>query len=301
MSQANSPSAERPYGLERVLRCWPVQRSGFYARRKRAADGHVPAKRGPKPACDDAALLAAIQRVLADSPWVGEGYRKVWARLRAQDTRTSPKRVLRVMREHDLLAPTRAGRARGPQAHDGTIIPPAPDQRWGTDQSGTLTGEGQAAIFFVLDHFTGECLGIHAARRGTRWEALEPLRQAAVRIFGHTQAGVATAAELELRHDHGSQFVSRDYQRELRHLGITSSPSFVRQPEGNGCAERFVRTLKEQLLWLQHFATVEELRQALRAFQERYNQEWILGRHGYRTPAQVRAQWEADQAAADAA
>ncbi len=46
-------------------------------------------------------------------------------------------------------------------------------------------------------------------------------------------------------------------------MGIESSPAFVRQPEGNGVAERFIRTLKEQLLWVRRFATVEELRLAL--------------------------------------
>ena len=52
------------------------------------------------------------------------------------------------------------------------------------------------------------------------------------------------------RHHHGSQYVSDYFQGELRFLGITSSPAFVREPEGNGVAERFIRTLKEQLLWV---------------------------------------------------
>ena len=92
-----------------------------------------------------------------------------------------------------------------------------------------------------------------------------------------------------LRHDHGSQYVSHHFQAEIRFLGIESSPAFVREPEGNGCAERFIRTLKENLLWVRHFATVEELRLALSAFRQTYNQSWIIERHGYKTPAQVRA------------
>ena len=63
----------------------------------------------------------------------------------------------------------------------------------------------------------------------------------------------------------------------------------MREPEGNGCAERFIRTLKENLLRVRHFATVEELRLALIAFKRTYNQTWIIERHGYRTPDQVRA------------
>ena len=57
----------------------------------------------------------------------------------------------------------------------------------------------------------------------------------------------------------------------------------------HGCAERFIRTLKENLLWLRRFETVEELRLALQRFRETYNRTWIIERHGYRTPAQVRA------------
>ena len=63
----------------------------------------------------------------------------------------------------------------------------------------------------------------------------------------------------------------------------------MREPEGNGCAERFVRTLKEQLLWLTPFATVEELRVALLAFKERYNTHWLIERHAHRSPATVRS------------
>lgn len=80
------------------------------------------------------------------------------------------------------------------------------------------------------------------------------------------------------------------FQTETKFLGIESSPAFLREPEGNGCAERFIRTLKEQLLWLKTFRTVEELRLALHEFKDRYNREWIVGRHGYRTPNEVRRQ-----------
>ena len=86
-----------------------------------------------------------------------------------------------------------------------------------------------------------------------------------------------------------SQYVSHHFQGEIRFLGVESSPAFVREPEGNGCAERFIRTLKENLLWVRRFATVEELRLALQAFKETSDRAWIIERHGYRTPAQVRS------------
>ena len=84
--------------------------------------------------------------------------------------------------------------------------------------------------------------------------------------------------------------MSHHFQAEIRFLGVESSPAFVREPEGNGCAERFIRTLKENLLWVRRFATVEELRLALQQFRQTYNRSWIIERHGYKTPAQVRAE-----------
>jgi hypothetical protein len=83
--------------------------------------------------------------------------------------------------------------------------------------------------------------------------------------------------------------MSDEFQRELSFLGMTSSPSFVREPEGNGVAERFIRTLKENLLWIRPIATVAELVEALRAFKRRYNEQWLIERHGFRTPSLARA------------
>ena len=148
-------------------------------------------------------------------------------------------------------------------------------------------GEGQAAVFVAVDHCSAECVGVHASRRADRFEALEPVKQAVRERCGGFAKDVA--AGLRLRHDHGSQYVSHDFRAEIRFLGIESSPAFVREPEGNGCAERFIRTLKENLLWVRRFGTVEELRLALQQFRQTYNQSWIIERHGYRAPAQVRA------------
>ena len=236
----------------------------------------------------DAALVEAIRAVLAGSGFHGEGYRKVWARLRFAGIRTSRRRVLRLMRGHGLLAHQRPGAPRGPRRHDGTITTDRVDVLWGTDFTTVVTGEGQAAVLVAVDHGSTECVGIHAARQATRFEALEPLRQGVRQRFGGFAKDVASG--LSVRHDHGSQYMAGDFRKELAFLGIESSPAFVRAPEGNGCAERFIRTLKENLLWLQSFATVEALRQAVLAFKERYNRTWIVERHGYKTPAQVRAE-----------
>lgn len=296
MSQATSPSTDKPYGLARVCRVWGIARSTIYWQRHERA---MPAaRRGPLGPCADDELVAHIRRLLEASPFPGEGYRKVWARLRHRGIRTSPRRVLRLMRAHQLLAPTRPGHPHGPKAHDGTIIPTQVETMWGTDMTATFTRqEGQVAIFIAVDHYSAECGGIHAAKQGTRFEALEPIRQGVGTYLG--AFGQDIAQGLALRHDHGSQYMSQVFQEELTVLGIASSPAFVREPAGNGCAERFIRTLKENLLWLKTFDTVEDLRLALHEFQRQYNETWLIGRHGYKAPAQVRHEQQC--ALADAA
>ncbi|MFZ5926833.1 MAG: integrase core domain-containing protein [Acidobacteriota bacterium] len=68
---------------------------------------------------------------------------------------------------------------------------------------------------------------------------------------------------------------------------LESSPAFVREPEGNGCIERFFRTLKEQLLWVRHFESLEELAEALEEFRRRYNGQWPVERRHFQSPRQA--------------
>ena len=113
-------------------------------------------------------------------------------------------------------------------------------------------------------------------------------RSARASANASVRSATAWPAGSELRHDHGSNYLADDFQQEVAFFGIESSPSFVREPEGNGVAERFIRTLKENLLWVRSFDTIEELRLALLAFKRTYNEQWMLEKYHYRSPAQVR-------------
>ncbi len=137
------------------------------------------------------------------------------------------------------MAPSRAPRVVGPRVYDGMITTERPNQRWGTDATSTVTvKDGAVTVFIGVDHCTFEGIGIHAARRATRFEALEPIR--------------------------------------LR---------------GAPAVRRCLR------LWVRTFQTVEELRQALLDWLHLYNEQWLIERHGFRSPIQVRRDllvtWEA--------
>ena len=296
MSRTLSSSSHQPYGVARVTAVWDLARSSFYAARRRQQQPQTPQKRGPKVHSDEE-LVTAIRELLAEPVFTGEGYRKIWARLRHRGIRSSKDRVLRLLREHQLLSPARQPEPVRSHPHEGTIVSEAPNQMWGTDATATFTeAEGAVTVFAAIDHCTAECVGIHVVKKATRFEALEPIRQGVKERFGAFAAG--SAADLRLRHDHGSVYMSDDFRSEIQFLGIEPSPAFVRQPEGNGCIERFFRTLKEQLLWIRRFRDLEELRAALIEFRDRYNRCWILERLNYRTPAQARRDFEIEFEAA---
>ena len=196
MSAATSPGTGLAYGLRRVCGAWGMARSSFYAMTSGQHAEQPPAKRrGPKPAISDQALLVAIEADLEASPWEGEGYRKVWARLRVcRDIRVARKRVLRLMRENNLLSPHRCRRRGGNQ---------------------------------------------------------------------------------------------------IKFWGIQPSYAFVAEPQTNGVAERFNRTLKEQIIHGRIYRNIAELRDAVRDFVELYNAQWIVEKNGYLSPAQARQAWHA--------
>jgi putative transposase len=147
MISATAPSRQRPYGTARVCRIWGVSRATLD--RHRTADGAAndarpPRRRGPVGACGATDLLAAIQAVLEASPFLGEGTRTVWARLRVQGIRTAARRVRRLRKEHGLLAPHRPASRLAPP-HDGPIVTGRVDEVWGPDMTQTVTpAEGRA-------------------------------------------------------------------------------------------------------------------------------------------------------------
>ena len=289
MSTETSAVTGQRYGLERVCQVLEFPRSTIYA--KRAAECRKvialrPKKRGPKPRVSDAGLLEAIRADLAASPFVGEGHRKPWARLRLAGLRVSRTRVLRLMRENQLLSPHRRPQGKL-DPHEGTIVTERPDEMWGTDGVRIETVEdGWVWTFSAVDHCHAECVGWHVTKIGDRFAALEPIAQGLHRYFGGVQAEAGRG--LALRMDHGTQYMADHFLKQVKFWGIAPSFAFVAQPQTNGVAERFNRTLKEQAIYGRVFRNIEEVRRAVGEFVERYNTHWRLEKLGFRTPYEAR-------------
>jgi len=287
MRAAVSPGTGRRYPLTWICRAYRLARATVYTA---ATDKLAPpaGKRGPRTAVSDVEVLTAIRAVLAACPFHGEGYRKVRARLAHGGLAVGGKRVLRLMRQYQLLAPRRLGPPNGNPAHDGTIVTDRPDVMWGTDATRFYTEQdGWCWFFGAIDHYAADVVGWHVAKIGDRWAALEPLRQGVRHAFGAFAKDMARG--LQIRCDWGPQYVADAWINEVKWLGMTISPSYVGEPECNGVIERFIRTLKEQCLYLHQFASLAEAREMIAAFIKTYNTEWLLERLGYQTPAGARA------------
>src|SRR5689334_14766273 len=115
---------------------------------------------------------------------------------------------------------------------------------------------------------------------------------AVLKQFGHLDAGADRG--LALRHDHGSNFMADVFQKQAKFWGMAPSYAFVGEPETNGVIERLFRTLKEQAIHGRIFQTIEDVRDAVRAFVARYNAEWLVEKNGYRNPARMRADWQGE-------
>jgi transposase InsO family protein len=244
------------------------------------------ARPGPTGSISDTELLRLIRQVLLASPFAGEGYRKIRARLRREhQVHVSGKRVLRLLRSEGLLAPQRVRGRRTPRPHDGTIIPEAPNLRWGTDATMAWTRtDGWVWVFVCIDHFTAKAWA-HVAKVGDRFAALQPVYDAVIDRWGRLDADIARG--LQVRHDWGPQYRSAHFTGSLAWLGISDDPAFLGEPETNGCAERWIRTLKDQCLWTTLHDTIDQLRQAVAGFVDRYNGAWLIQRHGHQTPKEA--------------
>ncbi len=207
----------------------------------------------------------------------------------ADGVKVGRRRVLRLMRENNLLSPYR-GRRGDPNLHQGEIITQAPNVMWGTDGARVFTVEdGWVWLFVAVEHWNVECMGWHVCKQGTRFAALEPISQGLMTTVGSVAADAGRG--LALRMDHGTQYLSDHFQNQVKYWGIRPSFAFIEQPQTNGVAERFIRTLKEQVIYGRVFQNLQEVREAVRRFVDTYNREWLVEKNGFLSPWQARVQW----------
>jgi len=153
-----------------------------------------------------------------------------------------------------------------------------------------LTDEGWAYVVVVNDWFTKKILGAFVGDRSRAADWLAAINQAVCRQF---PAGIREAEKLELNlmSDNGSQPTSLTFMRECRALGIKQAFTAYANPKGNADTERLIRTIKEELCWLQEWSSVAELVVEMEKFVEYFNANYLHSALGYKTPNAFEAEW----------
>jgi putative transposase len=286
LSKVVNSRTGKPYPMLLVLKVAEYSSATWYKSAKPSA-GIV--KKGPKPFLNDDQALEAIKDEIKFSLFHSEGYIKITKRLANKGKIIGKHRVNRLLRENNLLSPVRPVKQGARTKHEGTIKTDKPNILWATDGKQFYTEQdGKCWLFSVIDHFNDEILGFHVCKNGDRFAAMEPVRQAVRKEYGSINAGICKETHLALRSDHGTQYDSKDFVKEMKFLGLTESKAFVRSPECNGIIERWHRTINEQVFAINAFDNIENATKVITKFIQDYNQDWMLHRLKLKTPKQIR-------------
>ncbi len=228
-------------------------------------------------------LKAAIQEVVAEHK--GWGVRKVWAFLRKQGKRASQRRVWALMSAMGLTFDKANQRANHTHGH---VTVPESNRRWGTDLTTVWTRQdGVVAVLPVIDcgdRFVPE-IGVSKSQESR--DVLLPLERALEGVFG---APSNLPALFELRTDHGPQYTGRDCDGLCDTWGIDHTFAPVGRPTGNAVTERFIQTLKVELIWTRDWDSLQELHDAIQAWLVTYNYKRPHQALNWLTPAEKRAE-----------
>lgn len=256
-----------------------VSRASFYRHRQRAA----PAL-GPNQTENE--LRRTIEGIALEMP--SYGYRPMTAELHRRGLLVNRKRVLRLMRQDNLLCRRkRSFIATTDSRHSmkvfpnltGALVVTARDQLWVADITYIRLPRAFVYLAVVLDAFSRRVIGWAIQRHLTTELTLKALQQ--------TLATRSVTPGLIHHSDRGVQYAAADYVSLLVKHQIRISMSRPGNPYDNAKAERFMRTLKYEEVHLTEYQTLIEARASIRRFiEDVYNRKRLHSALGYRPPVE---------------
>jgi putative transposase len=229
-------------------------------------------------------LMSAIREIVAEQPaW---GVRKVWATLRRREKLVSLRRVHALMRAANLVL-AREHEGRGDAAPRGHVVTALPNRRIAADFTTVRTElDGTVAVAIAVDCGCRSVLDVTVTKSQTSGAILASVDRAMERAFGSPEA---VPDGVELRTDHGPQYTGRDAEELTKTWRVTHTFAPVGRPTGNAVAERTIRTMKEECIWLTDWRDIDELVAALGRWARTFNEDRPHQALGWQTPAERRA------------
>ena len=265
---------EKGVSLKRICLHLKISRSSFYARKSEKTVKS--AVYNPQ----DAIVLSQIKEIRGlHTFW---GYRRVWAWLKHREKIViSKKRTYRIMKENNLLCPKKAFRKNEAKTRSKPKAT-RPNQYWGIDMTKfMINGLGWVYLVIVLDWFTKKIVGFDLSLRSRTSDWEKALDMALNNQF---KDGVRDKG-LNLISDNGSQPTSVAFMKNLSHLGINQIFTTYDNPKGNAETERMMRTIKEEVIWINDFETFEEAENTIgKWILNDYNKLYIHSALNYKSP-----------------
>lgn len=260
-----------------------ISRQAYYEVRPARAETLRKA-RAERPDIVPAELLReAITKVADENPaW---GTRKVWASLRKADLRASYKRVWALMKAMGLAFAASTHRDVDTRGH---VAVPASNRRWATDLTTAYTlRDGWVAVVPVIDCGDRVVFDIEVSKSQDSGSVLRPLERALEKLFGSPDAA---PLGLELRTDHGPQYTGHDCKDFCNAWNLVHTFSPIGRPTGNAVVERFIQTLKVEVIWTRDWTSEDELRTAVHRWLLTYNNQRPHQALDWLTPMEKRTQ-----------
>jgi len=229
---------------------------------------------------DELESITKIKEIKGKHPFWG--YRRVWAWLRHREgIMVNQKRVRRLMKEHNLMATQMVHKAKRKVLRDKPRAD-RPRQFWGIDMTKFIVNAlGWVYLVIVLDWYTKKIVGWHISVRSKTADWKQAMDRALNCEFTE---GVRDAC-LKLISDNGSQPTSVSFMRDMAILGIKQIFTSYNNPKGNADTERVVRTIKEEVIWLNEFETLAEAQETIGKWIELdYNKLYVHSTLGYMSP-----------------
>ncbi len=262
------------YTIKTACSVLGIARSGYYARRvpKVLQETQTPKK--------DFVLIEKIKEIKLNHPFWG--YRRVRAWLvHREKIAVNEKKVHRLMKEHNLLATQTVHKTkRTPQRSKPRADRPL--QYWGIDMTKFMVHAlGWVYLVIVLDWYTKKIVGWDISLRSRAAEWKRALEMAVNREFPEGVKGRG----LKLISDNGSQPTATTFIKDTATLGIEQIFTSYDNPKGNADTERMIRTIKEEIIWLNEFGSYEEAKEKIGGWIENdYNKRYVHSELGYMSP-----------------